>query len=106
MPFVITVPNSQGRDWHFLGHLADPSFVAEFEKVVAGMGSDEQPPSFIGQNTTAGCKGKKRRAKKAAKAERLRQEKEQRERDARNTAPTSKRGASESPHAVSRKRRR
>ena len=29
-PFVITIPNSQGRDWHYSGHLADPSFVAEF----------------------------------------------------------------------------
>ena len=40
-PLVITVPNSQGRDWRFSGYLADPSFVADLEKVAAGMGLDE-----------------------------------------------------------------
>ena len=69
--------------------------MAEFERFAAAMGSDQQPPSVKGQNTTDGRKGKKRRAKKAAKVLRA-----QREREA------LKRGAPESSHAASQKRRR
>ena len=105
-PFIFTVPNSKGRDWHLAGYLADPSFVSMFGKFNAGTVGDTQPPTEKMQNTTKGRRGARRRANKAAKASRAQQAEEEQEGDSSDSAPVLKRRAPGDSQAPARKRQR
>ena len=91
--FKIDVPDSQGLDWVFPGHLSDPLLMARVEELSGAS------KSKLG-NTTQGAKGKRRRAKKAARAARDLEKQQSKEQYSDDSEPTPKSSAPQSSRQV------